>query len=188
MSAELIFVLSVGRSGTRSIARQFGSEGNPYYNRNITIRDLRSLVEESSLSTYVEVNHLWRLHLPEIVEHFPAAPLWHLVRNGARCVGSWYLRGLFGNGHSKLEPTVLPVDNFVHLSRFEKVCWYWRYWNEHIEEYTSMRVRLEDLKLDEHIGKSSPDDFTTDQAKQFDEICGNLMFRYGYERGTDAIS
>jgi len=116
--------------------------------------------------------------VPVLARLFPAAKFIWLVRSADGFLGSSYPRGWFRNSEFKLDPNpeeffsqkAMPsqfdADHRVNgyllnefsksewnaITAFERLCWYWTYWNNMIEEHLgelspsrSIRVNLDDL-------------------------------------------
>jgi len=149
------FYLNVGRSGSMATAKAFGILHEPDGSEP-NIRKMKTRIKENE--EYGETSHFWKKRLKELINAFPDADYYHLVRNGRKVVGSFkdssrhYLydkRDEFPTYTYRNEP--LPIKGFKEMSRFEKLCWYWRYWNETIEKEAGHkikeRIKLEDLNI-----------------------------------------
>jgi hypothetical protein len=179
------FVISVGRSGSKSYAASKKWPHEPDNFRPST----KALAKRIAASTkpYGEVSHFWKSELKELTSGYPDAEYVHLVRDGRRVVSSFLNRPHYVEGvrtrrkyqHERLTP------HRDDMSRFEKLCWYWRYWNEQIEEglnsFDYQRVYLEKLNLPKHVNQGPKHIAWNDiQEHTFDRVCGLLMHRYGY--------
>ncbi len=178
-----VFVISTGRAGSQSISDEYGllhEPDGPYPSIDAVFERARGQL------LYGETSHFWKSQLDELMAAFPDATYVHLVRDGRAVVKSFQQRK-----HYLDDPTDLPFRNEIlpphapEMGRFEKLCWYWTYWNTEIEKRIPIRVRLEDLLLSKrsNVGKSHTY-WTDDEREVFDAVCGELMERYGYPRPT----
>ncbi len=174
-----LFVISTGRAGSQSIADEYGllhEPDGPY-------PSIEGVHERSrGQLLYGETSHFWKGQLDELIAAFPGAVYVHLVRDGREVVKSFQQRL-----HYRDDPTDLSFRNEIlpphtpGMGRFERLCWYWTYWNTEIEERITTRVRLEDLSLSarSNVG-TSHSEWTDEEEQVFDAVCGELMGRYGY--------
>lgn len=182
-----IFVLNVGRSGSMSVAREYGLLHEPDGpNPNPTSAKRRA----KGRLIYGETSHFWKTRLEELLQAFPKADFVHLVRNGRDVVSSFRTR-IFYSGKSvhPYQQKPLPIRGFSRMSRFQRLCHYWRYHNRRIETWLASDwngkqrplVRLEDLRLSFRENRGAPHcPWTAAEDKQFGAICGKMMRRYGY--------
>lgn len=186
----LVFVLSVGRSGTKSIASAVPFLEHEPDGSSPDISRLKERMKGKKI--YGETSHFWKSHLEKLKKLFPNALYIHLVRDPIKVVNSLYIRDWYSGkvkpGYEYREET-LPVDNFKKLSRFEKICWYWRYWNQEISKYADVRIRLEDIsRFLPCLNKSRSIKFpkwSLDNWYKFWLICGKLAKEYGYDYSTN---
>ena len=175
-----IFVLNVCRSGSKSVAEEYGLLHEP---DGWVCKEERALCRAKSRLIYGETSHFWKSKLPSLLGAFPEAHYVHLVRDGRDVVRSFLTRPHYSpRGNRPYHTQKLPPHK-EGMSRGEKLCWYWRYWNEHIEETVpqATRVRLEDLQLSVHTNKATRKSLWTEKQEQlFRRVCGDLNARYGY--------
>jgi len=183
MNNTIVFVVSCGRSGSASVAKAFGFEHEPDFFEP-SIKNVRQRAKGKRL--HGECSHFFKSKLAELKKAFPNAVYVHLVRNGLDVVRSFYARWhyRYSVDFPEYPNEPLPVPGFEKMTRLEKLCWYWRYWNEEIEKHIKTRVRIEDLRGLVPIvnrGKKTKDvKFTDADLEVFRKICNNLNTRYGY--------
>ena len=94
--------------------------------------------------------------------------------------------GLYSNDGIDYHNVKLDIPNFEKLSQFEKCCWYWRIVNERLRSFKFPLIRLEDLKGKPINAKPhsfpSWEEWTVEQKRQFNEILGDILPYYGYEK------
>ena len=178
----VIFFLNVGRSGSMAVAKAFNLLHEPDgYFPSVQATKQRS----AKTSYYGETSHFWKAQLDKLTEAFPDGIFIHLVRNGKNTVRSFYCSThhyLYYRGEPAYRNESLPIEGFEKMTRFEKLCWYWRYWNEEIEKYAKYRVKLEDLKIPIVNDSYKKEKYWTKEMHEtFERICGNLNRKYGYE-------
>ncbi|KKK56862.1 hypothetical protein LCGC14_3060280 [marine sediment metagenome] len=146
--------------------------------------------ERDGKPIYGETNPFWATNgqMDGLMLAVKDAVYLHLVRDGRKVVASVYTKCRHYSDRPFREPhtRILPVKNFKELSRFEKICWYWRYYNEEIEKRVKSRVRLEDIqilleKLDQKGRPFYELEWDDEKEKQFQKICGETMKHYGYD-------
>jgi hypothetical protein len=172
-----IFVLNVGRSGSRSVATAYGFEHEPDGEQpspaGVYQRAKGRLI-------YGETSHWWKDRIPMLLSAYPGARLFHLVRNGKDVTRSFLARDYYtGKPASSAARECLPPHT-PEMSQFERICWYWRYWNEEIEKHTSDRVRVEDLNVPRLHKTDKLPEWNPGHEEVFEHICGQLNRRYGY--------
>lgn len=184
---KLIFFISIGRCGTQAVAEQFGLLHEPD-NAHPSIPRLRMRIrqaEKEGQTYYGETSNFWRLKLGQLMEKYPEATYIHLIRNGRDSVKSLQVRDLYTDvlGLAPHNYIQLPVKGWNSLTRFEKLCHYWRHWNELIEKRVKSRVRLEDIQhIIERKNAGDPHKpWTKEEEETFNRICGDLSKHYGYE-------
>jgi len=177
MSEIEVFVLNVGRSGSKATAEHFNLLHEPDgWRPNIERAKERAGKAEG---LYGETSHFWKAHLKELTEVFPKAIFIHLVRNGLDVVKSFWHRAHYSAGRKPYHNEILPAFT-PDMDRWEKLCWYWRYWNEEIEKYAQARMKLEDINPVRH-NQGPPSIKVSDRdLESFKCICGSTMERYGY--------
>ena len=178
----VFFILSIGRCGTMTIAKLIPNFQHEPDAAEPSIIALQKRIIKAT-GYYGETSNFWREHLDELTDAFPKAIYIHLVRNGIDSVKSLITRGLYDEGY-KVDHAhkSLPIDGFDIMIRFEKVCWYWRYWNEVIETYAPLRIRFEDIShLFPVMNKGDqPVEFSPEEVEIFNKVCEIPMNRYGY--------
>ena len=181
----VFMIINIGRSGSMAVAKGFGMQHEPdgyspsFHNLGVRINKAQHY--------YGETSNFWRDRLDDLMKMHPEAIFLHLVRDGKDVIKSIEIRDLY-DGVMTAPPyqnTPLPIKGFLEMDRFTKICWYWRYWNEFIEERIKSRVRLEDIQhaLPHENKSTAPIKRWSDkQMKIFDKICGETNERYGYTR------
>lgn len=183
-----LFFLSLGRCGTMSIAEKFGFEHEPDGSNPSLGRLAERIRKAEDRGIYGETNNFWRKHIEKLQDEHPDALYIHLVRNPRKHVRSLMTRHLYLGmvGTAPHNEEILPVPGFRKRSRFEKICYYVKYWNERIEELVPLRIRLEDIA---HIlpvkNETKPIEWSSPLLADFDEkvyqeILGEMIERYGY--------
>ncbi|MDW3219861.1 MAG: hypothetical protein R8F63_14700 [Acidimicrobiales bacterium] len=176
----MVFHVSVGRSGSKAVADAHGLLHEPD-GATPAIENVARRAAGQAL--YGETSHFWKGLLPELRRAYPAAQIVHLVRDGRSVVKSFQARSLYADvpGDLGYRNQVLPVHT-PEMGRFERICWYWRYWNEEIANHAATCLRLEDLDLPARVNAgSSPAPWVDDETEVFERVCGELMARLGYE-------
>jgi len=184
----IFFVISTGRTGTHSISKAFTLEWERD-GQKLSIERFRERAEakfKEGWTHYGSVSSFLKYHIPELKKNFPKAVYVHLVRNGIGVVKSLVNREhyRYTKDHPEYRNQPLPIEGFEELTRFEKLCHWWNYWNKAIESEVSLRVRLEDIQ---HLmpvtnpGKPHTE-FTHKETRLFNVICSETMLRYGYQK------
>lgn len=191
MDKTILFVFSLGRSGTKSIATKLGllheRDGS-----NCTIEKMKERIRTMG-DFYGEISHYHMKMIPEIKETFGNDALFiHLVRDGRKTVDSF-------NRMERLDTTGITLGlhkilpGFNEMPRFERICWMWKYWNEEADKHIPIRIRIEDLAniLPQlHVSHNKPITYqrffpkkpwTKEEHETFNRICEALMKKYGYE-------
>lgn len=176
-----IFFLNIGRSGSTAIAKHFNGFHEPDgYLPNL--EKTKKRIEQNPI--YIDSSHYWKFCLDKLPEN---AIKIHLVRNPRNVIKSFEKkRHLYrpGVGRSDNNPLwgyiQLPIWKFNNMTRFEKICWYYRYFNEKIEEVADYRIKLEELNIPvENKGRThSP--WTDEEEKMYKKTCSNIAKKYGY--------
>ena len=188
----IFFIISMGRSGQTSWARKFGFtvEQDTCYASALKIRKRIEKAKKEGKKVYGEVSVFHLNMIPELKKAFPDAFFVHNVRNGKDVVTSWYYMKKLWTPYIWLGLDKI-IKGFNEMSKFEKICWMWRYWNEKADEEIPTRIRLEDF---EHLlnqeNKDSPkksimkhnEPWTKEQEDTFERICGELHKKYGYNK------
>ncbi|MFT4536735.1 MAG: hypothetical protein ACJA1A_002915 [Saprospiraceae bacterium] len=255
---QLVFILSTGRSGSKSIAKLIDqhSDAECYHDSfahlntwscnylyNISTKEeikkkLLSLYNSMSLgkkSVYGQSDQKIAPLVPILSEMFPSAKFIWLIRNPYDFINSAYARGWFDNSEfgypqndmeflkKKVSPSVFDADHRCNgakvgvftniewqaMTAFERICWYWSYWNCLIEENIemlpksmSLKVKLEELenhknKILDFVGLSpiavksetvnsayykKPDksQWTDEMNIIFEKHCKSNMKKWGY--------
>jgi len=181
-----IFVISVGRSGSKSVAKEYGllhePDGPSPQVQNVINRAGGRLI-------YGESSHFWKNKIKQLGQWFPYAHYVHLVRHPLAVVASFQHRKHYRGESpaSSYQEEILPVEGFAEMSRLEKLAWYWRFWNERITEDLLQSVpshtvaKLEDLDLAAHENKGPQNkEWGWSERGVIMKICGKLAWRFGY--------
>ncbi len=189
----MLLITGCGHSGTKFVAELFQIKHEPrlsdyqvfvpaWHNKNIS----RNYVRENFTGEERESNSFLIPHIEAILEFFPEANIFHLVRDPRKVVRSFMSNGLYSNDGIDYHNVKLDVPNFENLSQFEKCCWYWRVVNERLRSFKFPLIRLEDLKGKPINAKPhsfpSWEEWTDEQKRQFNEILGDILPYYGYEK------
>ena len=161
---DFFFILGLGRSGTRFLARlldqtadaqvvheplraDFVAYRRAFHNDDEAQRYLRQFrkkeiylrARERRTDIYGEVNSLLRRHAAALQETFPKATLLHLIRDGRDVIRSMMARRTLMPG----DPSTIgirPADNdpwaekWPEMDRFSQLCWYWRTENRYLRK------------------------------------------------------
>jgi ubiquinone/menaquinone biosynthesis C-methylase UbiE len=179
VAPALLFVISTGRAGSQSIAHEYGLLHEP----DGPNPSLDGVAERSRHRFfYGETSHFWKNQIPSLKGAFPHASLIHLVRDGRNVVKSFQSRGHYNDAEGELPYRNEPLPpHRPGMSAFERICWYWAFWNEEIECHADRTVLLEDLALGArtNIGAEKAA-WTEEEQRIFAAVCGDLMRHYGY--------
>ena len=164
---NIFFILSIGRSGTQFLSALLNQSPQAYVVHEPVRKDFKAYIKafhdetdaekyiirfrkkniyarasKKNISTYGEVNSVLRRHGPALKRSFPDAHIIHLIRDGRAMVRSAMSRLTM----TERDPNTQGIspstgdpwrDKWPHMSRFERICWYWdienRYLNKHIE-------------------------------------------------------
>ncbi len=180
-STVMFFVVSVGRCGSKSVASAYGFEHEPDGSNPQLANVIRRAKDRL---IYGEASPFWRLKLDELMAAFPGAHYFHLVRDGRLVVKSYQARGVYEDfpGDPPYRNMPIPVPDFDLMTRFEKICHHWKYWNEKIQQKIKNRIRLEDIAGLPRLNASSKAlvPWTLPERRLFKKICGDLNQSYGY--------
>lgn len=185
-----IFVINIGRSGSKSISAFLGIHHEP--SRILPTskeqpkiwEQLEGRIALCDKPFYGEANNAWRYRLDELMKRHPDALYIHLIRNPRDVISSYQNRAYY-----KYTPTAtlghnlpLPIENWDKLKRFEKLCHFWVYWNDYISQRVPTLVRMEDIQhilplQNVGVPHKSWEDW---QEESFIRICGEAKKKYGY--------
>jgi hypothetical protein len=180
-STDVFFVLGIGRSGTTFLAdlldrvekasvqhepldRDFRAHQEAFrdperafdYVDRFRAPDICLRAQAEDAEVYGEVNSVLRRHAEALQAAFPEAGFLHLVRDGRDVVRSMYSATAMLEGDPNTQD-IYPregdpyADEWPQMSRFERVCWYWRVENRYLRQYIDAFVRFEDV-LASHEG------------------------------------
>jgi hypothetical protein len=174
-SKNIFFVLAIGRSGTKFLADLLANAEGAYVVHEPVKEDFqayqdafhnnakaRNYIERfrkkeiylrargKQIDTYGEVNSVLRRHYNALSEAFPQANFIHLIRDGREVIRSMMSRKTMtsedlntrlihpkkGDSWRKQWPT---------MTRFEKLCWYWRAENYYLRNSIRYTVQFEKL-------------------------------------------
>jgi hypothetical protein len=183
---KIFFIITLGCSGSRSIAQYFGFEHESPDNFYPNIDELKKRIEIAKPRGYFgKVSHYYIGIIQELQKEFPNAFFIHSIRNGEKVITSFARKVL-------VEPLVYlgleeRINGFYKMSQFQKLCWMWRYWNEEADKYIPIRVKFEDYcrilpktNVSSRPGKVRKP-WSAAKKKIFKEICGDLMTKYNYK-------
>lgn len=176
----VIFVACVGNCGSKAFAKGTGFKHEPFATDP---KPEKLDLEIRSRPLWGGVSHFWKDRLSGLQQRFPDAYIFHLVRDGRKNVNSYQVSNFYSENYKHdyhIRP--LPIEGFEKMTRFEKLCWYWRYWNEEIEKYATKRIRLEDVQdlLTKENASGEKPKWSQEEWDTFERICGDLNRKYGY--------
>lgn len=104
-------------------------------------------------SAYGEVNSALRRHAPALREAFPNTDMFHLVRDGRDVVRSMYARTTMTPTDPNTQYIAPTLDDpfresWPSMSRFEKLCWYWRVENAFLRDVVPHVIQFERILQD----------------------------------------
>jgi hypothetical protein len=169
------------------------------------VREWRDSLQRDVVEANVYLAHV----LPELAATFPDARAVQLVRHPADVVASIRQRGWYETAEDDRHPS-WGLPHWEDLSPFERCCWYVRFTNDHLQTLGLPVVRIEDVTASvdtfvavaERLGVSvhrtllaefdevinaNPDPaaaWADEEQRQFDDICGPLVRRHGYDGAT----
>lgn len=119
------------------------------YFRNYRFKEIPTRVS-AKCNIYGEVNPFLRLHCKAIKSILPDAKLFHIIRDGREVVRSVMSREILGNKDPFTKLISPPINdpyknNWVQMTRFEKVCWQWQFENHYIRQHVSHFIMFEEL-------------------------------------------
>lgn len=129
-----------------------GAAGN--YLRPYRLAETWVRMRSINCSVYGEVNPYLRRHAGALRVALPAAPMFHLVRDGRGVVRSLLSRELFAR-HDPMAALIRPpvgdayAPRWASMSRFEKLCWLWQADNRYLRQTVDRVVQFERL-LDDY--------------------------------------
>lgn len=161
---RIFFILGMGRSGTKFLARLLDEAPESYvvhepvwedfpayvdafysqkkaqwYIKYFRKKEIFLRVRDIPCEIYGESNGVLRRHLLPLKKAFPHAIFFHLIRDGRDVVRSLMARHTMTPKDpitSKIHP--LPDDPWYErwekMDRFEKICWYWQVENKYLRE------------------------------------------------------
>ena len=171
---KTFFILSHGRSGSKFLALLLNDTSNDivvnhepfledyhllplayYYPESKVLKSklknrFETILSElnNDVAIYGEVNSLLRYSAGWLIDNLSPVIL-HLVRDGRDVVRSTYARNtyLWNDSHLPIFPKNNDKysDKWIQMTRFEKICWYWRETNEHLLRYNFPIIHLESL-------------------------------------------
>ncbi len=123
------------------------------YVADYRLKDLLNRIQTKNSSLYGEFNPFLVLHVAAIKEQIPHARLLHLVRDGRDVVRSIMAREVLGDKDPLLAVIQPPDDDpyaskWQDMSRFERVCWKWRYENRVLRKHIPDCIHFEQLISD----------------------------------------
>lgn len=185
-----IFVLNLGRSGSKAVAEAFDLLHEPDdWKPDASEARKRARKWHQEKGYYGETNNQWRFKLDELLNAFPNATYIHLVRNPIEWMQSYRYRNLHDGETERWhanEP--IPVQGFEDMNRHQKMCHHYVHWNNKIEEVTQSRLRLRDITTLFPVRNETASwrenllykDWSNEEKEQFWDICGGKMHYYGY--------
>ena len=175
---KYFFITSLGRSGTKFFANMLNHSNEvmcfhepyrtdyvnlplSYYASDLKVlesnlrarfTDIKSVTKfNTNCNYYGEVNSLLRYNTNWLKNNLNAKVA-HIVRDPKKVVPSIYVRNVYAEGSSHLE--IVPknkspyAEKWVHMSRFEKICWYWTHTNDMFLNNLDRCFKFEDLISD----------------------------------------
>lgn len=172
---KFIFILSIGRSGTKFLANLLDKSENAYivhepvrsdfrayqaafhdetnadfYIKKFRKKEIYLRAKERDIEIYGEVNSLLRRFINALKKHFSSVELVHLVRDARDTIRSMYSRKAFKPDDPNTR-YIYPKNNdpfrekWTKMDRFEKLCWYWKTENEYLDKNIEKIIKFEDL-------------------------------------------
>ncbi|MHA1284996.1 MAG: sulfotransferase family protein [Promethearchaeota archaeon] len=175
---NIFFILSIGRSGTKFLSNllnkapnsivvhepvrsdfrahqiAFHNETHSYkYIKKFRKKEIFLRLRKKDFKVYGEVNSVLRRHCKALKELFPNAIIIHLVRDGRDVVRSIMSRNTMTTRDPNTRDIYPKKDDpwnlkWHSMSRFEKLCWYWKVENEYLDQHLKYRIRFEDIISD----------------------------------------
>jgi len=140
----------------------------------------------------------------------PPFKVYHLIRHGLKVIRSCLPRQVFRGESLIHHPTPelygLQIPGWRSLSRYEKLCWWWKMVNDMLSNFALETYRLEDLVSDYCIANQAVKDIlgidlskhlwsiiahrkvnqakyrlpelSSEQQQMFQSICNDLLLRY----------
>jgi hypothetical protein len=177
-NTNFFFILSIGRSGTNFFADLLNKTVDTYIVHEPVRSDHRAYQEayhsekkglkyiatfrkkeiylrarRKNIKTYGEVNSILRRHYLALLENFPEAQFFHLIRDGKDVVRSMMSRKTM-TPEDRNTKMIYPLDGdpwkslWPEMTRFQKCCWYWQKENDYLNAHIKNIVKFEDLLLD----------------------------------------
>ena len=104
---------------------------------------------DSEIEAYGEVNSLLRYNA-EWLKRNLNAKIVSIARDPKKVIRSIYLRNVYID-HKGSHMPIMPknedpyVNEWVHMNRFERICWYWKHTNQHLIRYNFPIYKFERL-------------------------------------------
>ena len=123
------------------------------YLRNYRLAEIYFRLKGNKFSSYGEINPFLRRHVAAMIEVFPAAKQFQMIRNPENVIRSLMSRELFSR-KDPMAKLIFPsgedplAENWNHLSRFEKLCWMWAADNRFIRTHTAHCIKFETIFKD----------------------------------------
>ena len=174
-TADLFFVLALGRSGSMFLAHLLQQAPRAYvchepvradfvayqaayhhpdealdYLRRFRMKDLYLRTLATAEPVYGEVNSNLRRHAEALGQVFPRAIRLHLVRDGRDVVRSTMSRRTF-HAWDPVTFLICPhaedplAEAWPQMDRFERLCWYWTVENRYLRHALARHVQFERL-------------------------------------------
>ncbi len=172
---RMFFLMSIGRSGSKFLANLLNTDQrgvvlhlpNHFDKHLISMQYSGSMNNVSSLYLkkrfkelldqycnkifYGEVNSYLRFSIDWLKENYNPQFI-HIVRDGRDFVRSVYMRKVFTQDEYSMPLFPKDSDSFstkwFSLSRFEQLCWYWKFTNEYLANKINNYVKFENLISD----------------------------------------
>jgi hypothetical protein len=176
-TVDIFFILAIGRSGTKFLSQLLNKAENAYvlheplkvdrmaykeaYYNEMKARNYIKIFRKKYIylmqnrigKQYGEVNSFLRRHSNALKKEFPKVKLIHLIRDGRDVVRSMFSRETM-NIEDENTQHIIPKKNspfynrWKNMTRFEKLCWYWKNENNHLRINIKNMINFEKIISD----------------------------------------
>ncbi len=176
-----VIVLSVGRSGSASVAERFNLLHEPD-GPDVNLKSLQNRIKSESIQG--ESSHYWKGSVANLFSLEEECSFFHLIREGKKVIASLAERGWYGKKRKDFSYRYasLKIDGWSGFTQIEKLCWHWVFWNKEISKLTSSKFRLEDMseRLPRLNCTGKPPQWKKDWNEPYNAICKEFLIEYGY--------